>query len=104
MPEFTLSDAELDIIATKIVEKITPAIITAMKMKGNFIAARAAGDTLTIHELADRWNVPYLNIQRAVKNGRIPAIKHGRQYRIQLCDIENAERSGNTAVLISRGR
>jgi excisionase family DNA binding protein len=58
------------------------------------------GESITLSEAADRLGVHYMTAYRYVRTGRLPALKHGPQWRVEASDVADmkAGRTGTAAV------
>ncbi len=48
----------------------------------------AEPETLTLQEAAERLGVHYMTVYRYVRLGRLPATRHGSEWRVRLVDVE----------------
>lgn len=54
---------------------------------------------LTMRDVAEILEVSYVTVTRMVKDGRLPAVKVGRQYRISPEQLETYIRVNTTSIL-----
>lgn len=52
------------------------------------MAAEQTSPAMTLHEAAERLGVHYMTAYRYVRTGRLPAVKHGAEWRVDPADLE----------------
>lgn len=50
-----------------------------------------ADPAYTVSELAEMWNVHNRTVLRAIADGRLPAFRVGRDWRVKACEVTKIE-------------
>ncbi len=49
---------------------------------------------VTLQMIEDRYKIPYSTLRQKIREGKLPAVKAGKQYRVRLADAQAVAEAG----------